>query len=91
MYCWFVIGCACLCDAVPASFVDVDLVYVYLQGGQFDGARLLAVEEYFARLGQQLARLLDEVMVEGFSHRVDLRLCLFGTVGRVVLSFVGMD
>ncbi|WP_341809453.1 bifunctional [glutamate--ammonia ligase]-adenylyl-L-tyrosine phosphorylase/[glutamate--ammonia-ligase] adenylyltransferase [Xanthomonas oryzae pv. oryzicola] len=70
---------------------DVDLVYAYPQGGQSDGARSLAAEEYFARLGQQLARLLDETTAEGFSHRVDLRLRPFGTAGRVALSFAGMD
>ncbi|MBV6784739.1 bifunctional [glutamate--ammonia ligase]-adenylyl-L-tyrosine phosphorylase/[glutamate--ammonia-ligase] adenylyltransferase [Xanthomonas campestris pv. uppalii] len=70
---------------------DVDLVYAYPQGGQSDGARPLAAEEYFARLGQQLARLLDETTADGFSHRVDLRLRPFGTAGRVALSFAGMD
>ncbi|WAW90739.1 bifunctional [glutamate--ammonia ligase]-adenylyl-L-tyrosine phosphorylase/[glutamate--ammonia-ligase] adenylyltransferase [Xanthomonas citri pv. malvacearum] len=70
---------------------DVDLVYAYPQGGQSDGARPLAAEEYFARLGQQLARLLDETTADGFSHRVDLRLRPFGTADRVALSFAGMD
>ncbi|QHG88313.1 bifunctional [glutamate--ammonia ligase]-adenylyl-L-tyrosine phosphorylase/[glutamate--ammonia-ligase] adenylyltransferase [Xanthomonas cucurbitae] len=70
---------------------DVDLVYAYPQGGQSDGPRPLAAEEYFARLGQQLARLLDETTAEGFSHRVDLRLRPFGSAGRVALSFTGMD
>jgi glutamate-ammonia-ligase adenylyltransferase len=70
---------------------DVDLVYAYPQGGESDGARALAAEEYFARLGQQLARLLDESTVDGFCHRVDLRLRPFGNAGRVALSFAGMD
>jgi len=70
---------------------DVDLVYAYPQGGESDGARPLAAEEYFARLGQRLARLLDETTVDGFSHRVDLRLRPFGSAGRVALSFAGMD
>ncbi|WP_434027021.1 bifunctional [glutamate--ammonia ligase]-adenylyl-L-tyrosine phosphorylase/[glutamate--ammonia-ligase] adenylyltransferase [[Pseudomonas] boreopolis] len=70
---------------------DVDLVYAYPQGGESDGARPLAAEEYFARLGQQLARLLDETTVDGFCHRVDLRLRPFGSAGRVALSFAAMD
>nr|HBK46374.1 glutamine-synthetase adenylyltransferase [Xanthomonadaceae bacterium] len=70
---------------------DVDLVYAYPQGGDSDGPRPLAAEEYFARLGQQLARLLDETTVDGFCHRVDLRLRPFGNAGRVALSFAGMD
>ncbi len=70
---------------------DVDLVYAYPHGGESDGTRPLAAEEYFARLGQRLARLLDETTVDGFSHRVDLRLRPFGNAGRVALSFAGMD
>ncbi len=70
---------------------DIDLVYAYPEGGESDGARPLAAEEYFARLGQRLARLLDETTAEGFCHRVDLRLRPFGTAGRVALSFAGMD
>ncbi|WP_312320914.1 bifunctional [glutamate--ammonia ligase]-adenylyl-L-tyrosine phosphorylase/[glutamate--ammonia-ligase] adenylyltransferase [Stenotrophomonas sp.] len=70
---------------------DVDLVYAYPQGGESDGPRPLAAEEYFARLGQRLARLLDDTTVDGFSHRVDLRLRPFGNAGRVALSFAGMD
>ncbi|MCD7097872.1 bifunctional [glutamate--ammonia ligase]-adenylyl-L-tyrosine phosphorylase/[glutamate--ammonia-ligase] adenylyltransferase [Stenotrophomonas sp. MMGLT7] len=70
---------------------DVDLVYAYPQGGESDGARPLAAEEYFARLGQRLAVLLDETTADGFCHRVDLRLRPFGAAGRVALSFAGMD
>ncbi|WMJ67615.1 bifunctional [glutamate--ammonia ligase]-adenylyl-L-tyrosine phosphorylase/[glutamate--ammonia-ligase] adenylyltransferase [Stenotrophomonas sp. 24(2023)] len=70
---------------------DIDLVYAYPQAGESDGARPLAAEEYFARLGQRLAKLLDETTVDGFSHRVDLRLRPFGSAGRVALSFAAMD
>ncbi len=70
---------------------DVDLVYAFPAQGASDGARPLAAEEYFARLGQRLARLLDETTAEGFSHRVDLRLRPYGNAGRVALSFAGMD
>lgn len=70
---------------------DIDLVYAYPQGGESDGPRALAAEDYFARLGQRLAKLLDEPTMDGFSHRVDLRLRPFGSAGRVALSFAGMD
>ncbi len=70
---------------------DIDLVYAYPQGGESDGARPLAAEDYFARLGQRLAKLLDEPTVDGFCHRVDLRLRPFGNAGRVALSFAGLD
>ncbi|MET1162840.1 MAG: glutamine-synthetase adenylyltransferase, partial [Pseudoxanthomonas sp.] len=70
---------------------DIDLVYTSPQGGESDGARPLVAEDYFARLGQRLAKLLDEPTVDGFCHRVDLRLRPFGNAGRVALSFAGMD
>ncbi|UHQ20797.1 bifunctional [glutamate--ammonia ligase]-adenylyl-L-tyrosine phosphorylase/[glutamate--ammonia-ligase] adenylyltransferase [Lysobacter sp. KIS68-7] len=70
---------------------DVDLVYGYAHDGESDGARALAAEDYFARLGQQLARLLDEVTADGFCHRVDLRLRPFGNAGRVAMPFAAME
>ncbi|MFT3763197.1 MAG: bifunctional [glutamate--ammonia ligase]-adenylyl-L-tyrosine phosphorylase/[glutamate--ammonia-ligase] adenylyltransferase [Pseudoxanthomonas sp.] len=70
---------------------DIDLVYAYPQEGESDGARPLAAEDYFARLGQRLAKLLDETTADGFSHRVDLRLRPFGSAGRVALSFAALD
>ena len=70
---------------------DVDLVYAYQHDGESDGARALAASDYFARLGQQLAKLLDEVTADGFCHRVDLRLRPFGNAGRVALSFAAME
>ncbi|WP_036136603.1 bifunctional [glutamate--ammonia ligase]-adenylyl-L-tyrosine phosphorylase/[glutamate--ammonia-ligase] adenylyltransferase [Aerolutibacter daejeonensis] len=70
---------------------DVDLVYAYEGDGESDGARPLPAEQYFARLGQQLAKLLDEVTVDGFCHRVDLRLRPYGNAGRVAWSFGAME
>lgn len=70
---------------------DVDLVYAYDCEGESDGPRPLAAETYYARLGQQLAKLLDEVTADGFSHRVDLRLRPYGNVGRVAWSFAAME
>lgn len=45
---------------------DIDLVYAYEHEGESDGARSLHAQDYFARLGQQLAKLLDEVTADGF-------------------------
>jgi glutamate-ammonia-ligase adenylyltransferase len=70
---------------------DVDLVYGYEEDGESDGPRPLAAEQYYGRLGQQLAKLLDETTAEGFSHRVDLRLRPFGNAGRVAWSFAAME
>src|SRR5690606_19831913 len=47
---------------------DIDLVFAYPGDGESGGPRPLAAEAYFARLGQQLARLLDEVTADGFCY-----------------------
>ncbi|HZX80451.1 MAG TPA: glutamine-synthetase adenylyltransferase, partial [Lysobacter sp.] len=70
---------------------DVDLVYAYENAGESDGARPLDAERYFTRLGQQLAKLLDETTVDGFCHRVDLRLRPFGSAGRLAWSFAALE
>lgn len=75
---------------------DVDLVYAYERDVESDtsahpGARPLDASAYFARLGQQLAKLLDEITAEGFCHRVDLRLRPYGNAGRVAWSFAAME
>lgn len=70
---------------------DIDLVYGYERDGESDGARALPAETYFARLGQQLAKLLDEMTADGFSHRVDLRLRPYGNAGRIAWSFAALE
>ena len=70
---------------------DIDLVYAYEETGESDGPRPRAAEDYFARLGRALARLLDEPTADGFCHRGDLRLRPFGNAGRVALSFAAME
>jgi glutamate-ammonia-ligase adenylyltransferase len=70
---------------------DIDLVYAYERDGESDGPRPLAAEDYFSRLGQRLAKLLDEVTADGFSHRVDLRLRPYGNAGRIAWSFAALE
>jgi glutamate-ammonia-ligase adenylyltransferase len=70
---------------------DIDLIYAFAEHGSSDGARPLAAEEYFTRIGQRLAQLLGDVTADGFSHRVDLRLRPFGASGRLALSFAAME
>ena len=60
---------------------DVDLVLLFPEHGETDGARGIANEEFFTRLGQALARLLGAPTAEGFVLRVDLRLRPFGDSG----------
>ncbi len=66
---------------------DVDLVFLYPRGGETDGPVALALEDYYARQGQLLIRLLDTVTEDGFVFRVDMRLRPFGESGPLAASF----
>lgn len=66
---------------------DIDLVLLYPEEGQSDGARSVDNAEFFLRLGQKLTQLLATATVEGFVYRVDLRLRPFGDSGRLAVSF----
>ncbi|HEY8010499.1 MAG TPA: bifunctional [glutamate--ammonia ligase]-adenylyl-L-tyrosine phosphorylase/[glutamate--ammonia-ligase] adenylyltransferase [Rudaea sp.] len=70
---------------------DIDLIFAYPENGASDGARSLANETFFARLGQLLVKLLAEITADGYVYRVDLRLRPFGSAGRVALSFAAME
>jgi len=70
---------------------DVDLIFAYAAAGTSDGARQLDADAYYARIGQRLIQLLDEVTPDGFCYRVDMRLRPFGGVGRLALSFAAME
>ena len=70
---------------------DVDLVLLFPEHGETDGARPIANEEFFTRLGQSLVRLLESPTAEGFVLRVDLRLRPFGDSGPLVASFASFE
>ena len=70
---------------------DIDLVFLFAEGGDTDGARVVANEEYFNRLGRELIRLLDARTEEGFVFRVDMRLRPFGESGPLVVSLAALD
>ena len=66
---------------------DIDLVFLFPEHGETDGARALANEDFFTRLGQLLIRLLEVRTAEGYLFRVDMRLRPFGDSGALVASF----
>lgn len=70
---------------------DIDLVFLYPEHGDTDGARTLANEDFFTRLGQLLIRLLEARTPEGFLFRVDMRLRPFGDSGALVASFSAFE
>jgi glutamate-ammonia-ligase adenylyltransferase len=70
---------------------DIDLVLLFPEHGDTDGARSIANEEFFTRLGQTTARLLHTPTVDGFVFRVDMRLRPFGESGPLVASFASFE
>ena len=50
---------------------DVDLVLLFPEHGETDGAGAIANEEFFTRLGQSLIRLLETPTSDGFVLRYD--------------------
>ncbi len=70
---------------------DVDLVFLFPEHGETDGARPIANEEFFTRLGQGLIRLLEAPTADGLVFRVDMRLRPFGDSGALVCSFASFE
>ncbi|MBM4218374.1 MAG: bifunctional [glutamate--ammonia ligase]-adenylyl-L-tyrosine phosphorylase/[glutamate--ammonia-ligase] adenylyltransferase [Gammaproteobacteria bacterium] len=70
---------------------DIDLVFLFPEGGETDGPRPVANEEYFTRLGQSLIRLLDVRTAEGFVYRVDMRLRPLGEPGPLAMNFAAFE
>lgn len=71
---------------------DIDLIYTFPEPGETrDGPRVVANEQFFARLAQRLTQAINNQTVDGFVFRVDLRLRPFGDSGPPVMSFAGME
>jgi glutamine synthetase adenylyltransferase/Zn-dependent oligopeptidase len=70
---------------------DIDLIFLYAEGGETDGARIVDNAEYFNRLGRELIQLLDARTEDGFVFRVDMRLRPFGDSGALVASLAALE
>ncbi len=71
---------------------DIDLIFVYPENGETQGAhRTLENQDFFIRLGKKLIQALDNQTVDGFVFRVDMRLRPFGSAGPLAISFDAME
>ncbi|GKX56890.1 glutamate-ammonia-ligase adenylyltransferase [Leminorella grimontii] len=71
---------------------DIDLIFAYPENGETRGGRReLDNVQFFTRLGQRLIKALDQVTMEGFVYRVDMRLRPFGDGGPLVFSFSALE
>jgi len=70
---------------------DIDLVYVYEEDGQTDGAAPISAHEYFAQLAKSLYALIGETTEDGFVFRVDLALRPNGNSGPPCVSLAMLE
>ncbi|HXX12027.1 MAG TPA: bifunctional [glutamate--ammonia ligase]-adenylyl-L-tyrosine phosphorylase/[glutamate--ammonia-ligase] adenylyltransferase, partial [Burkholderiales bacterium] len=66
---------------------DIDLVFLYPEAGETDGARPISNQEYFTRLSRRLIGALSEYTADGQVFRVDTRLRPYGESGPLVMSY----
>ncbi|MCL1080608.1 MAG: bifunctional [glutamate--ammonia ligase]-adenylyl-L-tyrosine phosphorylase/[glutamate--ammonia-ligase] adenylyltransferase [Shewanella psychromarinicola] len=71
---------------------DIDLIFTFPEHGEtVGGRRTQDNQQFFIRMGQRLVNLLDQVTVDGFVFRVDMRLRPYGESGPLVVSFSGLE
>ena len=70
---------------------DIDLIFVYPEEGETDGARSLSNHEFFSRLGRRIIALINDLTADGYVFRVDMRLRPYGDSGPLVMSFGGLE
>ncbi|MDX8400416.1 MAG: bifunctional [glutamate--ammonia ligase]-adenylyl-L-tyrosine phosphorylase/[glutamate--ammonia-ligase] adenylyltransferase [Gallionellaceae bacterium] len=70
---------------------DIDLIFVYAEDGETNGARPLSNHEFFSRVGRKLINLIHELTAHGYVFRVDMRLRPYGDSGALVVSFAALE
>jgi glutamate-ammonia-ligase adenylyltransferase len=100
-------GTPCLADGSPQQIVvlgmgklgafelnyssDIDLIFAYPENGVLPDKKATTYGEFFTRLCQSLVKVLDEITVDGFVFRTDIRLRPFGDSGAIIMTFDGME
>ncbi|SCK26232.1 bifunctional [glutamate--ammonia ligase]-adenylyl-L-tyrosine phosphorylase/[glutamate--ammonia-ligase] adenylyltransferase [Vogesella sp. LIG4] len=70
---------------------DIDLIFLYPEGGETNGERRLANHDYFTRLGKLLIGALNDITFDGQVFRVDMRLRPYGDSGPLVMSLAALE
>ena len=70
---------------------DIDLIFAYAENGVLPDRKETSYSEFFTRLCQSLVKVLDEITVDGFVFRTDIRLRPFGDSGPIIMTFDGME
>lgn len=70
---------------------DIDLIFVFPEDGETNGARALGNQEFFSRVGRKVINLINELTADGYVFRVDMRLRPYGDSGSLVMSFAALE
>ncbi len=70
---------------------DIDLIFAYSEDGVLPDRKATSYGEFFTKLCQSLVRVLDDITVDGFVFRTDIRLRPYGDSGAVIMTFDGME
>ncbi|MDD2928942.1 MAG: bifunctional [glutamate--ammonia ligase]-adenylyl-L-tyrosine phosphorylase/[glutamate--ammonia-ligase] adenylyltransferase [Sideroxydans sp.] len=70
---------------------DIDLIFVYPEEGETNGARPLSNHEFFSRLGRKVIALVNDLTADGYVFRVDMRLRPYGDSGPLAMSFAALE
>ena len=65
---------------------DIDLVFLYDEDGETSGPKVLSNAEFFARMGSEIVRLLEDHTALGIAYRVNMRLRPDGMQGALARS-----
>lgn len=70
---------------------DIDLIFAYAEDGVLPDRKATTYGEFFTKLCQSLVKVLDEITVDGFVFRTDIRLRPYGDSGAIIMTFDGME
>ncbi len=70
---------------------DIDLIFAYAEDGILNQKKEISYGEFFTRICRSLVKMLDEITVDGFVFRTDVRLRPFGDSGPLIMTFDGME
>jgi glutamate-ammonia-ligase adenylyltransferase len=70
---------------------DIDLIFAFSKEGETTGRRKTTHSEFYITVIQKLIKVLDEVTVDGFGYRGDVRLRPFAYDGPLAMSFAGIE
>jgi glutamate-ammonia-ligase adenylyltransferase len=70
---------------------DIDLIFAYQKNGVLTNRKETTYGEFFTHICHQLVKILNEITVDGFVFRTDIRLRPFGDSGPILMTIDGLE